>query len=113
MTYVADMAYLRQVNYLPLVTSKNLKQFNTYAAENVDKLNGPESLKIRPKECTDNSTCWLVSDGMFQIYDNKFVKAIETIPNSKFPDVHLPIWQSAPIIPNVKAIMLDVHGKYN
>ena len=110
MTTIVELADLRAIAFAPLVTSKNRYGFEKYAKTNVNKLGGPIGLNQRPIGCTTSACHWIVSDGIYYLENGRKKPVPNSISDSEFPDIHFPLWHIAPLKPNYKAIMIDIHA---
>ena len=101
---ISRMSGLRTISFSPLVTANTRHSWETYATENVYRLNGPSFLN----KSTNKS--WVVADGIFTVVNHTQVKSDGNIKHSLYPTYLFPIWQIYPIAILAKLIMLDPHG---
>ena len=79
--------------------------WEAYAAENINKLHGPQSLN------TSINGSWVISDGIYNLTSSGMkVRSTGYILGSHFPNMLFPVWQVAPIATNADSVMLDSHG---
>ena len=104
MNDISDLAGLRLISFSPLVEPSTRKQWEQYAKENVGKLHGPAYLNV------STAGSWVVADGIFNITSRGNVRSTGYIHGSLYPTYLFPVWQTAPMKDNARAVMLDPHG---
>lgn len=100
------IAQARAISFDPLIVESNRRPWEVYAANYMKSLHVPTSVYGSFEES------WPVSNGIF-MKTSTGVKIYNPYNDtgSIYPQIHVPIWQIAPIVNNSKAIMYNQHSE--
>lgn len=105
-TYLLLLAGARAVSFNPLINgSLAKKQWEAYAKSNGHKLDSYSLVLSTPGTWPADKGIYRKTATGAKIFDNTFDS------NSAYPWVKVPIWQIAPIMSNVKAVMYNLHSE--
>lgn len=104
MSVLSKSSGVRYIAFSPLVTDLTRHSWENYAATNVNVLNGPSSLS------KSINGSWTVADGISTISssNNKVHQPFDASSTLLFP-----VWQVAPLIPNIDLVMSNSYENGN
>ena len=108
-SYQISLADLQEITFHPLIHISYRKIWESYARNNVDKLDGDISLI----ESINGS--WPVTKGIYKINDQTNILSYDDSYDIApvYPNIKFPIWQVSPMSIYKNQIMFNSHSQYN
>ena len=102
---LSDLSSSRTISFFPIIKSTTRNEWEAYAKQHVNELNGPSQLT------TSINGSWTVKDGIYSKATNgKKIRSPGNSPTSPYPDILTPLWQVTNISVNYVSIMYDTHS---
>lgn len=100
------VAEARAISFNPLIHQSSRRLWEAYAAANVGLLYAPASLS------KSIGGSWPVSNGIYmKTSSGSRIYNSYNDSGSLYPEIHVPVWQIAPILNNTKAVMYNLHSE--